>query len=181
MSKTIILSAGHSAADPGAVSRDGKLKEAALAQRLRNAVAALLRADGVTVLTDGADGVNLPLRDAIALVKRTKNALAVEIHFNAAAPAAQGVEVLCKDEHKRFAQDLALAISSVTGSPLRGVAGWKSDSSGQHHRLGFCDAGGLIIEAEFISNPDAMAAYLAKESDVAQSLAKVLRTYAEKA
>lgn len=181
MPKTIILSAGHGGTDSGAVSQDGKLQEAALAQRLRNAIAALLRADGMTVLTDGADGVNQSLRDAIALVKRTKDALAVEIHFNAAAPAVRGVEVLCKDEHKRFAQDLAKAVADVTGSPLRGVAGWKSDSSGQHHRLGFCDAGGLIIETEFISNPDAMKIYLAKESDVAQSLAKTLRTYAEKA
>lgn len=114
----------------------------------------------------------------IALVERTKNAIAVEFHFNAAAPAVRGVEVLCKDKHKRFAQDLALAISSVTGSPLRGVAGWKLDSSGQHHRLGFCDAQGGIVEVEFLSNPDAMANYLAKESDVAQSLAKVLSNYA---
>lgn len=180
MSKTIIISAGHSGSDPGAISRDGRHKEADLAQRLRNRIATLLRADGVNVLTDGSEDENRPLRDAIALLNRNPSAIAIEIHFNAAVPSVRGVEVLAKDRHKQLARELAAAIGDVTGSPLRGQGGWKSDSSGQHHRLAFCEAGGLIVEVEFISNEAALADYLKLETEVATSLANALRDAARK-
>lgn len=178
--KTIIISAGHSNSDSGAVSKDGKLKEADLALRLRNRVATILRADGdLRVLTDGSDGQNAPLRDAVQIVKANPGAIAVEIHFNAGPPTAKGVEVLAKPIHRPLAQQLAASVAAITESPLRGVLGWKADNSGQHHRLAFCEAGGLILEVEFISNPTAMSIYLANETEAAVSLANALRKAAK--
>ena len=175
--KTIIISAGHSNSDAGAVSKDGKLREADLTLRLRNRVATLLRADGtLRVLTDGSDGQNKPLRDAVQIVKANPGAIAVEIHFNAAgSPLAKGVEVLAKPTQRELAQQLAASVANITETPLRGTLGWKMDSAGQHHRLAFCEAGGVILEVEFISNPAAMAVYLANETEVAVSLANALR------
>lgn len=178
--KAIIISAGHSSGDPGAVAANGT-KEADLALRLRNRVATKLRADGeFRILTDGSDGENKPLRDAIQILKANPGALAVEIHFNAAGQTSvKGVEVLCGSEKKTLAQELAFSIAAITGSPLRGVLGWKPTNSGQHHRLGFCDAGGLILEIEFLSNPTALANYTNKEDEVATSLANALRDAAK--
>jgi len=177
--KTIIISAGHSNGDPGAVSKDGK-READLALRLRNRVATILRADAeFRVITDGSDGENKPLRDAVQIVKANPGALAVEIHFNAGPIKAKGVEVLAKPVHRHLAQRIADSVSTITDSPLRGNAGWKLDSSGQHHRLAFCEAGGLILEVEFLSNPDALAHYLKLEDEVATSLANALRDAAK--
>src|SRR5207253_399076 len=85
--------------------------------------------------------------------------VSVEFHWNAGPLTATGVEVLCKPVHKALAQDLATAISHATGIILRGEGGWKADNSGQHHRLGFCEAGGLIVEVCFISNATDMHRY----------------------
>lgn len=178
--KTIIISAGHSNGDPGAVSATGR-KEADLALRLRNRIATILRADAeFRVLTDGSEKENKSLRDAIQLLKANPNALAIEIHFNAAGQSSvKGVEVLCGTEKKTLAQELAFAIASITGSPLRGVVGWRPSNAGQHHRLGFCDAGGMIVEVEFISNPGALIHYIDHEDEVATSLANTLRDAAK--
>lgn len=172
MSKLILVSAGHGANDPGAVN--GKLKEAELATELRNLVAFYLARDEINHITDGEGRKNLPLRDAIQLAKRAD--IAIELHFNASVnKTAKGVEVLANPKHKALAQRLANAITSVTGSPLRGDDGYKPENSGQHARLGFIQAGGLIVEVEFISNDQAMDTYLSTKWLVAREIARVLK------
>ena len=52
--------------------------------------------------------------------------------------------------------------------------GAKPEVSGQHSRLGFVQAGGLIVELFFITNPDDMAAYQAKKWLVGKAIADVL-------
>lgn len=177
--RTIIVCAGHSDQQSGAVSPDGKYKEEELAQWLRNRVATLLRADGMTVLTDGDPAINQSLSQTVSLLRQHRNAIAVEFHFNAGPSQVCGVEVLSKPIHKRTSQSIASAISSTTGSPLRGVLGWKADNAGQHRRLAFCEAGGLVVEVEFISNPNAMNVYQAVRDQVAVSLANALRDIAK--
>lgn len=174
MNKQILISAGHSTVPPkdsGAVG-NGYI-EAKEALRLRDRTAAKLRAAGVTVVEDGADGISEPLTKAVALARQSH--LAVEFHFNAGPAAATGIEILCKPNKKALAQKLAAAIGKATGLRLRGENGWKADNSGQHHRLAFCEAGGLIIEVAFISNPSDMRAYQTNFEAIAQNVADVLK------
>lgn len=127
----------------------------------------------IEVLTDGAGDVNQVLKNAIALAK-TAN-IAIEYHFNAGPPSATGIEVLSLVGKKALAQRLADAIRLATGLKVRGSdSGWKSDSSGQHHRLGFCRAGGLVIEVCFISNAVDMAAYVCRSQAIVNNVARVL-------
>jgi N-acetylmuramoyl-L-alanine amidase len=100
--------------------------------------------------------------------------IAVEFHFNAALGPATGIEVLCKPSKKALAQKIAKVMHEITGLPLRGDAGWKADNSGAHHRLGFCEAGGLIIEVAFISNEGDMKAYENNFRLLAEGIATVL-------
>jgi N-acetylmuramoyl-L-alanine amidase len=173
--KTVLISAGHNDQDPGAVS--GQYKEATLAVKMRDRVAKSLRERGITTLEDGEDGVNDNLNKAIGLCKQA--GIAVEIHFNAGPAAATGIEALAKAPLKKLSQDLCVAISDVTGIKLRGGdKGWKPDNSGQHHRLGFCEAGGVILEVCFISNPFDMSAYVAHKEAVAEAVADVLALHA---
>lgn len=175
--KTIIVSAGHSDNDSGAVN--GQYREEDLAQWLRNRVATLLRADGrFNVQTDGDGAENKSLPDAIRVLKANSGAIPVEFHFNAGPALARGVEVLAKPSLKVQSQRIAQAISTITGSPLRGNMGWKPDNSGQHHRLAFCDAGGMVVEVEFISNLNALQVYIKLREEVAISLANTLRDIA---
>jgi N-acetylmuramoyl-L-alanine amidase len=175
MIATVLISAGHSDTDPGAVS--GIFKEATLAMKLRDRVAHALKDKGVPCLKDGADGVNDTLSRAISLCNKV-GGLAVEIHFNAGPPTATGIEALCKPGQKKFAQDLCIAIASITGIKLRGDKGWKADDSGQHHRLGFCEAGGVILEVCFITSAYDMSAYVTKKEAVAEAIAHVLALHA---
>lgn len=172
MSKPVFISAGHGGSDPGAIANGHK--EADLALYLRDRIAAILRGLNVRVVTDGRTGENRPLRDAIKMARENKGP-SVEIHFNASANGkACGVEVLALPEMKPLAQQIAMAISGVLQTPLRGHLGYRNQSSGQHHRLGFCQAGGLVVEVCFLTNSAELNNYLYHDEDVAGAIAQVL-------
>ena len=176
--KPIVITAGHSSADPGAVA--GALTEADICTDFRNLVAHYLKAAGVPFTTDGKDGENLPLARAIALVKAAGlGALAVEFHCNAAAsPAATGVESLSGAKGTALGAALCQAVADTIGIKDRGA---KGEAAGQHSRLGFVQAGGVILELFFISNPDDVRRYLDKKWLVAKAVAGVLAAAAREA
>lgn len=174
----VAITAGHSETDPGAVNTAMKLTEDDLAVQLRDSVAHILRDKGIEVLEDGLDGKNQPLPQAIALAK--KSDIAVEIHFNAGAATAFGVEAISSASKRPIAQALAVAVAMVTKSKLRGSGGWIDQTQSQHKRLGYvADGGGIILEVEFISNQPAMTVYQAKSQAVAEAVAAVLFNYAK--
>ena len=177
MTKRLLVTAGHSDADPGAYNPRLKLGEAALAVHLRDAVANLLRMRGLQVSEDGLDGKNQPLPLAIKLAQQSD--LAVEFHFNAGQPGALGIEAFSKPEKRPFAQALCLAVASATKSRIRGSGGWKSEVESQHNRLGYVRAGGVILELEFISNDAAMVVYQANSNKVAEAIAACIANFAK--
>lgn len=144
MGKTVTLTAGHSNTDPGAVN--GSDREADLAQDMRNIVASILRDDyGLTVKTDGTGKGNMPLRDAVKLIRGSD--VAIEFHTNAAAAkTATGIEALSTPKNKRWCQVLSKAVAKKTGWKLRGEDGFKPDNAGQHSRLAYAQAGGIVFE-----------------------------------
>ncbi|MCI3219308.1 N-acetylmuramoyl-L-alanine amidase [Neisseria meningitidis] len=157
MSKIICLTAGHSNTDPGAVN--GSDREADLAQDMRNIVASILRNDyGLTVRTDGEGKGNMPLRDAVKLIRGSD--VAIEFHTNAAAnKTATGIEALSTPKNKRWCQVLGKAVAKKTGWKLRGEDGFKPDNAGQHSRLAYAQAGGIVFEPFFISNDTDLALF----------------------
>ena len=170
------ITAGHSNTDPGAVGNG--FKEAELAAELRNIVALKLRALGHTVVTDGTGTVNQPLTTAIALIRGS--AVALEIHFNAATPTAKGVETIALPKDKALAQKLSQAIAAVLETPVRGDKGFIDQTKSARGKLGYINAGGLIIETCFISNPGEMAIYQAKKWLVASAIAKTLDDWSKR-
>lgn len=169
--KPIVLTAGHSNTDPGAPGQG--VTEAALMRELRNIVALKLRAAGHAVLTDGEGAANQPLADAMRLIGRGR--VAVELHCNASSnPAAGGTETISLPRHRNIARRLSHAIAGVLGTRLRGADGWIDQSQSARGRLGFVNAGGLIVEVFFISNPRELADYQAKKWLVASAIADVL-------
>lgn len=172
--KTIVITAGHSNTDPGAVN--GPITESQIVTDFRNMVAHYLNKSGVNFLTDGFGHNNLPLTHAIKLIQ--PDSLAVEFHCNAFNnPTATGVETLSNDDMKSLGVDLCHAVSSCLGIKDRGA---KGEGSGQHSRLGFVRAGGLILELFFLSNPDDLKAYMDKKWVLARSVAGVLMSHASR-
>lgn len=171
--KSITITAGHSNVDPGAVNTLTKDREADIVVDMRNMVAGYLRKAGITVRVDGEGKLNQSLTDAVKLVGMSD--IAVEFHCNASSNAsAKGVEALSQVKDKVLAQALCKAVASVTGSPLRGTAGWQPENAGQHTRLAYVSAGGIILELFFISNPEELGTWKEKKWLVAKAVSQVL-------
>lgn len=166
--KPIVITAGHSNIDPGAVN--GVVTEAHIVTDFRNIVAYYLRQANVNFAVDGNGNENWPLNDAIKLAKFSS--VAVEFHCNAfTSPAATGVETLSQAKDKETGRKLCAVVSDILGIVNRGA---KGEGAGQHSRLGFVRAGGIILELFFLSNPDDLRAYLDKKWLVARAVAAVL-------
>lgn len=166
--KPIIVTAGHSNSDPGAVN--GALTEAHIVTDFRNMVVHYLAEAKVYYAADGHGNENQPLNEAIKLARFSS--VAVEFHCNAFSnPAASGVETLSQDKDKDLGRKLCQAVADVLHIVNRGA---KGEGSGQHSRLGYVQAGGIILELFFISNPDDLRRYLDRKWLVAKAVAKVL-------
>lgn len=167
----VLLSAGHSNTDPGAVN--GQYKEAELVTWFRNAVAYYCREAGLDVVTDGSGSINQPLNQVVKMIKGT--GLAVEFHLNATAnKSAKGIEALAQVRDRKFSQEMCKAIHQVTGFPLRGDSGWKPENAGQHSKLAFVSGGGIILELFFISNDTELKYFLANYWLIAKAVAQVI-------
>lgn len=164
----MFLSAGHSTSDPGAVGFGRK--EADIAVDFRNILSSCLADLRVAHTVDGRGLANTPLKDAI--IEARKHSIAMEFHCNAGPPTATGVEVLCGADDNVIAARICAAISSSLGIRNRGV---KPEGAGQHKRLGFVQAGGMIVELFFISNKDDLAKYDVLKWKCARAVAEVLR------
>lgn len=172
MNKIICLTAGHSNTDPGAVN--GSDREADMAQDMRNIVATILRDDyGFTVKTDGTGKGNMPLREAVKLIGGSD--VAIEFHTNAAAAkTATGIEALSTIKNKRWCQVLSKAVAKATGWKLRGDDGFKPDNAGQHSRLAYAQAGGIVFEPFFISNDADLALFKKTKSSICRAIAEAI-------
>ncbi|MFC3875335.1 N-acetylmuramoyl-L-alanine amidase [Neisseria musculi] len=172
MSKIIVLTAGHSNTDPGAVN--GSDREADLAQDMRNITASILRNDyGLTVRTDGEGKGNLPLSKALTLIRGS--AVAIEFHCNAAAnKTATGIEALSTAKNKRWCQLLSQAVAEATGWKMRGDKGYKPDNAGQHSRLAYAQHGGIVFEPFFISNDADLALFKQRKWLICRAVANAI-------
>ena len=161
------ISAGHSNVDSGAVGFGRK--EADIAVEIRNIVSFYLQRDKIPHELDGGGTTNLPLA---TVVKRSRaHRISVEFHCNAGPAAATGCEILCAPKDNALAAKLCKVISDTLGIRNRGV---KPENAGQHHRLAFVQAGGMIIELFFITNQADLAAYDAKKWLLGRELASTL-------
>nr|DAO65873.1 MAG TPA: Cell wall hydrolase autolysin [Caudoviricetes sp.] len=172
MGKTVTLTAGHSNVDPGACN--GSDREADLAQDMRNIISSILRNDyGLIVRTDGEGKGNMPLREAVKLIRGSD--VAIEFHTNAAAAkTATGIEALSTPKNKRWCQVLSKAVSKKTGWKLRGEDGFKPDNAGQHSRLAYAQAGGIVFEPFFISNDTDLALFKSTKWGICRAIADAI-------
>lgn len=167
-SKSVFVSAGHGGGDPGAVA-NGR-READIATEFRNIVAFYLLRQGVPHRTDGDGALNLPLSQAARMAR--EHDIAVEFHTNAFAnPGATGVETLSAPKDFALGARICEAIAENLRIRNRGA---KGEASGQHSRLAFVQAGGIIVELFFITNRDDLAAYDARKWLAGRAVAEVL-------
>lgn len=164
----MFISAGHSSIDSGAVGFGRR--ESDIAAEFRNIVSFYLQREMIPHELDGFGTTNMPLNE---VVKRSrKHRLSVEFHCNAGPPSASGVEILCAPKDNAVAAKLCAALSAVFLIRNRGV---KPENAGQHHRLAFVQAGGMIVELFFISNRKDLEAYDARKWVAGREVAAILK------
>jgi len=154
----IFLTAGHHNRDSGAVGNG--LIEAKETIRVRNRVTELLRLKGVEVWNDNDDAT---LQVVINEISKRSNPTDIicDIHFNAGAATATGVECFVSDD--AIKSELLLAadlckVSEIIGIRNRGV---KRERDSQHKRLGMMRPSGVnvLIEFGFITGVSDMKLY----------------------
>ena len=154
----IFLTAGHHNRDSGAVGNG--FVEAKETIRVRNRVTELLRAKGVDVWNDND---NATLQQVINEInKRSKPSnIICDIHFNAGAITATGVECFVPDD--AIKSELLLAADLCKRAELLKIRnrGVKRERDSQHKRLGMMRPSGVnvLLEIAFISNANDMKSY----------------------
>lgn len=167
----VLISAGHSNSDPGAVV--GNITEAAIVTELRNIVVKKLKERGVDVISDGEGTTNQPLSEAMKL--QDKAGLDIELHCNASSNvSARGVETIGLPKDKALCQKLSKAIAEVLITAVRGDAGYIDQTKSARGKLGYVNKGGIIVELFFLSNKQELEAYQAKKWLVAEAIANVV-------
>ena len=115
-----LISAGHGGGDPGNTA-NGR-READICLELRDIGAMKLRAKGHDVMTDGARSENLSLGQAIKMIVSSRTC--IEIHTNAGAPTARGVETIGTVNQARLCRAISQGIAGVLGTTTRRSSGW---------------------------------------------------------
>jgi N-acetylmuramoyl-L-alanine amidase len=187
--KTVIISAGHSLSQPGAIYLPGG-KENFLTIELTKLVATYLRSHGIGVL-EVPD--TLSLLDTIKWVngRASEGAVecAIEIHTNASVDKnAHGVEAWYyhdfntgygDENSKRLSQCMVDAINVESGLSVRGVF---DESTNKWGRLGFVhDTKPLasLVECGFLSNAEDKALLLSDKGkeNISKGVTRGILTY----
>lgn len=164
MKKTICLSAGHGAGDPGVVYQG--LQEDDLTRRITKRAVEMIRKHGVDCL-EVPD--NLTLVETIQWINNRTNQIdiAVEVHINSGVKEATGVEgwnyAGGPNESDLLSKFLADAVAAETGLKNRGVI---DESQNRYKKLGFIhDTNPIaaLIEVAFIQGD---YSYLSKDENI---------------
>lgn len=187
--KKVLISAGHTnvkGRDRGAVG-NGYI-EGELAVEFRGMLVKELEKYGVDVYKD-LDNTTLTETIADFKLKTNSNTIAIDIHWNAATPAATGTEVLIPESNsateRSLAKDIADAISRILGIKLRGnykgLAGVKTEAESHHKKLGFMRLSGetVLIEMCFISNASDMEKYQKNKKELVIEIGAIICNYAK--
>lgn len=120
--KVIVLDAGHGGNDPGAVANGIREKDVALSASLKTREK--LELLGYKVIMTRTTDVYPSLASRYRLANNNKADAFLSIHFNAATPAATGIETLYStknSKNKAFASSVQSEMVSETGARNRGT------------------------------------------------------------
>lgn len=183
MEKTVILSAGHSLTDPGAICPwDKNITETKIVMQITRYAAEILRVHSVGVLEVPDD---IDLQGTINWINTRPNTidLAVEIHVNSAsAPEARGVEGwhYTKDEaSKKLAQWTTDAVMAESGMPNRGTIDETRNRWGILGFIHYTKPLAALIECGFITNKQDVEILTSQEGqyNVAKGVARGILGY----
>lgn len=172
--KTLIIGAGHGGSDPGA-SGNGYI-ERDLAIEFRNLLVSELKKLSVNCITDPDSNA---LKESLLYFKEYFNpdSVNVDIHWNAASPAATGTEVLINTNATPFEKQLGGKIADTIATMLNiKNRGLKTERDSARGTLAWLHQAGrnYIVEMCFISNKTDMVKYQGKKHELSKAIADIL-------
>lgn len=175
---TIFLIAGHSLTDPGAVANNTTESKEVL--KLQKVLQKALQKVGFTVKCDPP---NMNLRETIAWIRQyaVYEDVVLDLHLNAATPAATGTEVFVQRIYGALEMEVAHQLVTRTSETL-GIAnrGVKLETQTRHGRLGVLHSGvhcSFLLEACFLTNKHDLKALRKNSKQLADNLADTLGHY----
>ena len=189
--RKVFISAGHTnvkGMDRGAEGNG--FVEGDLTHSLRDLIIKYL--NDVYNIKAEADANNTILEKTLSWLrqKTTARCILLDIHFNAATPAAEGVECFVPQKYTEFELGLAEALVSAVVKQtafkkrgnLAGKAGVKDESQSARKRLGWMSVVGenVLLEVCFITNKQEMEVYKLQEKQIAREIAKALHDWSKK-
>lgn len=187
--KIVVISAGHSLSDPGAVYSPNA-RENFMTIELSRLASDILRKHSIGVLnvSDNLDLVNT-IKWINARAKEQKINLCVELHCNSSGDQkARGVEAwyyhnfqsnTADEDSKKLSQCLVDAVAIESGMPVRGIF---DESTNRWGRLGFVhdtDPLASLLECGFLSNEQDRSILLSETGrmNIAKGIARGILTY----
>lgn len=189
----LIYSSGHTdklKGDLGAISPNKKEVEGFLTIEAKNLLTKYTKLaaerEKITNLNLLIDRDDTDLSETLKFLQgRTKpNDVLIDLHFNAANGKARGTEVLIPENYTQTELEIADRISDIMGNilktPERGVIGRadgvKTEASSARKRLGWMRPPGIniLIEVEFLDNPEAMETYHRNKENLWKQVADYL-------
>jgi N-acetylmuramoyl-L-alanine amidase len=172
--KTLIIGAGHGGTDSGALG-NGYI-ERDLAIEFRNLLVSDLKKLSVNCIVDPDSN---KLADSLVYFKNyfKPDSINVDIHWNAATPAATGTEVLINTQATPFEKQLGAKIADTIATILNiKNRGLKTELQSARGSLAWMKQPGrnYIIEMCFISNKTDMDKYQAKKHELSKAIADIL-------
>jgi len=189
----LIYSSGHTdklKGDLGAISPNKKEVEGFLTVEAKNLLTKYTKLaaerEKISNLNLLVDRDDTDLSETLKFLQgRTKESdVLIDVHFNAANGKARGTEVLIPENYTETELEIADRISDIIGNilktPERGVIGRadgvKTEASSARKRLGWMRPSGIniLIEVEFLDNPDAMETYHRNKENLWKQVADYL-------
>lgn len=154
--KTIVIDPGHGGSDPGAISYSRKYRESDLTLSVGLKLERELKARGYNVVMTRRTDVYPTLSERADLANRVNADGFISIHFNAATPAATGLETFytpqasssAKNYNDRaFAESIQNEMISTLGGRNRGV------KQANYTVISRTKTYAALVELGFITNP----------------------------
>lgn len=169
--RTYFINAGHRGKGTGAVGNG--IDEGTEAIWLRDKVAFALKCNSRNVVVDD-DKMQLASVVKTINSKCKADDICLDIHFNAAAASATGVECYVREGarvlEKMIAIEMTRLISNTLGIKNRGV---KTDNQGQHSRLAMCSdirCNAVLVEICFLSNTNDAEKYKSHRLEIVRNI-----------
>lgn len=171
--------AGHHDKDPGCVANG--FKEAELTKELRGLISDCLKEKGVGYILDKDHET---IQALLSRIKPGKGSVLLDIHFNASANAATGIEAIvsdnANDDERAMATDLCNAGVRACGFYNRGV---KKESQTPRKRLAMLHTPAgiqVLLEVCFMTNREDMIRYQRYKETLAELIATILEKWENK-